>query len=291
MTGDATAAPPILRFTLRLLDAPGLCELAEVCAEDMVGMFGCRRATVRDEERVWAWAEGHKADGSSVSMAFRLSGPLEPKVFLEVTLDPGPDVPVIRQQIIDLMAIARRAWRDRRLLCEERQRARQDALTGLDNRRGIGEYLEHAIGVGRHTTEVLTVMLVDLDNFKNVNDTHGHHAGDDVLQLAATCFREVLRPSDRLCRWGGDEFLIACPGLTAKAAIGVAERLRTAFREQPRSRGTTMSIGIADTGSLSPGDYNAAALIRMADANLYAAKRAGRDRHCPGAANASRAAG
>lgn len=291
MKEEPIEGPPILRFTLRVLDAPGLVELAQVCVADMVDMFGCIRAIVRDDERVWAIAEGERVRGSTVSMAFRVSGPQEPKVFLEVTLQPGPDVPVIRQQLIELMAVARRAWRDRRLLSEERQRARQDALTGLENRRGIEEYLEHAIGVVRHTGEPLTVMLVDLDNFKSVNDTHGHHAGDDVLQLAATCFRELLRPSDKVCRWGGDEFLIACPGLPVKAAVRVAERLRAAFRDQPRSRGATMSIGIADAASLTTGEHHASALVRLADANLYAAKRAGRDQHCPGAANESLAAG
>lgn len=281
MTQVSTAAPPILQFTLRALDAPGLSELATVCAQDMVSLLGCRRAVVRDDERVWAsCAASDRREVSGVSMAFRLSGPEEPKVVLEISIEPGPDLQIIRQQFLDLMAIARRAWRDRRLLSEERQRARQDALTGLENRLSIDEYLEHALRHGMHTGEPITVMLVDLDGFKEVNDTYGHLVGDEVLQFAATCLQEHLRPTDRVCRMGGDEFLVACPGLAMGAAAGVADRLRTAFREHHRSRGATMSIGIADTGALDRSNFTAAALLRLADARLYAAKQSGRDRHC-----------
>lgn len=279
VSSDDIRSPPVLRFTMRLLDARSLSEIAEVCANDLVGLFGCQRAVVRDDGREWARAEAEaEGDVRTVTMVFRLSGPEEPMVSVDVDIEAGPDVPIIRQQLLDLMGVARRAWRDRRQLVEARQSAQTDALTGLDNRRGLEEFLEHAVNEARHTREALTVMLVDLDHFKRVNDTLGHAAGDDVLRWAAECLRSHLRPRDHVCRWGGDEFLVVCPGLAAEPAARVAHRLKNAFGRDPRARGATMSIGVADNGAVR--DPTAASLCEVADACLYEAKRAGRNQAC-----------
>ena len=273
------ATPPVVRLTLAMLDAPDLEALAQVCAHRVLEVFGAVAVRVLDDARVWAEAAvASDPVAGAVVVRLRISDAEVHPVDLEVTLPRGPDLPVLRQQLLDLVAVGRRAWRDRRRLEEERRRAREDALTGLDNRRGIEHELERAVIEARRSGGALTVMLVDLDGFKRVNDTDGHPAGDEVLRLAAACFRKHLRPSDRVSRWGGDEFLLVLPGLAAARAMPVAERLRRAFADDERARGTTMSVGIADLEALDPGRRVAGALVQLADECLYAAKRSGRDR-------------
>lgn len=273
------ATPPVVRLTLAMLDAPDLDALAEVCAHRVLEVFGAQTVRVLDDARVWAHAAVASDPALGVAvMRMRISDSESTPVDLEVTLPRGPDLPVLRQQLLDLVAVARRAWRDRRRLEVERRRARQDALTGLDNRRGIEHELERAVIDARRCGSALTVMLVDLDGFKRVNDTEGHPAGDEVLRLAAACFRKHVRPTDRVSRWGGDEFLVVLPGLAADRAVAVADRLRQAFAQDVRARGATMSIGIADLESLEPSRRVAGQLVELADRCLYAAKRAGRNR-------------
>jgi diguanylate cyclase (GGDEF)-like protein len=282
MTADVeldAATPPVVRLTLAMLDAPDVDALADVCARQVLELFGAVAVRVLDEVRVWAEsAVASDPTGSVVMIRMRISDGEALPVDLEVTLPRGPDLPIVRQQLLDLVAVARRAWRDRRRLSEERRRAREDVLTGLDNRRGIEDELERAVFEARHSGTSLTVMLIDLDGFKEVNDTDGHPAGDDVLRLAASCFRRHLRPTDRVSRWGGDEFMLLLPGLPAGRAVPVADRLRRAFADDARARGTTMSIGIADLDALDPSSRVAPQLVALADQCLYEAKRAGRNR-------------
>lgn len=272
------ATPPVVRLTLAMLDAPDVEALAQVCARQVLEVFGAQAVRVLDEGRVWAEAAvASDAAAAVVVLRLRIWDAEDLPVDLEVALQRGPDLPVVRQQLLDLVAVARRAWRDRRRLHEARRHARQDALTGLDNRRGIMDDLERAVLQAQRSGTALTVMLVDLDGFKTVNDTDGHPAGDAVLQLAAACFREHLRPSDHVCRWGGDEFLIVLPGLVASNAVPVADRLRRAFAGDRRARGTTMSIGIADLDALGSEVRIASHVIALADRCLYEAKRGGRN--------------
>ncbi|MBC8070201.1 MAG: GGDEF domain-containing protein [Deltaproteobacteria bacterium] len=195
----------------------------------------------------------------------------------------GEDLAIIRQQLLDLVSVVRRAWLRLHQLERERSDARSDALTGLANRRAIAEWLDSAYLHALHTGVPLTLMLIDLDRFKHVNDTLGHPAGDDVLQHAAAVFRAQLRPGDRVCRWGGDEFLVALPGVDGTTASTVADRLREAFAGDPRARGTTMTVGIADSqglpelcGASGPG-RGTDELIALADECLLNAKRSGRN--------------
>ncbi len=275
------STPPVLRFALRVIDAVDTATLAQVCAEEMVDSFGGLRARVVSGDRVWTEHGAPPSEEPCSTISLKLSANDETPVRLEIAMTHSEDLAIVRQQLLDLVSVARRAWVRLRQLEHERSAARSDALTGLDNRRALTEWLDGAYLHAMHTRAQLSLMLVDLDRFKQINDTLGHPAGDDVLQHAAGCFRAHLRPSDRVCRWGGDEFLIALAGADASAATIVADRLREAFARDPRARGATMTIGIADTGGLGDDGRglppDSAQLIALADDCLLSAKRAGRN--------------
>ncbi len=262
---------------MRVIDAADHDELARVCADEMVSTFGASCARVMDTTRVWCEVGQVDDDRPTAAMALRLSAPDSVAVRLEVIVSSPQDLVIWRQQLLDLVAVARRAWARLVLLEHERSLARQDALTGLANRHAIAEWLDVAYLTALHNAGALAVMIVDLDHFKRVNDTFGHPAGDDVLVCAAACFLAHLRPNDRVCRWGGDEFLIVLPQVDAAVAAQIADRLRMAFAADPRARGTTMTIGISDIDALGPGAHCAAVLVEQADGCLLAAKQAGRN--------------
>jgi diguanylate cyclase (GGDEF)-like protein len=159
----------------------------------------------------------------------------------------------------------------------ERQ-ALVDGLTGLANRRAAAEALHaEAARAGRLETP-LSVVLADLDGFKDVNDAHGHTVGDAVLRIFAEVLRETLRDSDVAGRWGGEEFLLLLPGADEDGAAQLAERVRVglAARSVPGIPGlrVTASFGVAEYA----GETNTEQLIAAADSALYRAKRAGKDR-------------
>ena len=149
--------------------------------------------------------------------------------------------------------------------------SRTDALTGLHNRRHAEEVLlAHEHGSRRHGYP-LTVLLLDIDHFKQVNDLQGHPAGDAVLRTIATCLTSTVRREDLVGRWGGEEFVVIAPHTDAAAARSLGERLRSAVCLT--SAGVTISIGGASAVGAA-----ADVLVPLADANLYEAKRGGRDR-------------
>jgi diguanylate cyclase (GGDEF)-like protein len=157
-----------------------------------------------------------------------------------------------------------------------RRTAQTDSLTGLNNRRALTEQLMRAAARARRHDEPLSVLMVDLDRFKQTNDTFGHDAGDQVLCTIADCMRDVLRGGDIYGRWGGDEFLVAL-ALTDEAGARVTgERLREAARAVELDAiglpdGIPLSFGVASGVHTSPTE-----LIREADAALYADKADGR---------------
>jgi diguanylate cyclase (GGDEF)-like protein len=167
------------------------------------------------------------------------------------------------------------------LLQEElRARSRSDELTGLLNRGAIIECLTRACARAGRDSAAIAVLLVDVDNFKSINDTHGHGVGDAVLRRIARSLAAGVRGYDMIGRYGGEEFLVVLPRSGSMDAFAAAERLRTSVANEPVSTGigklaVTISIGlaVAETGNLSP-DH----LIQAADEALYRAKRAGRNR-------------
>jgi diguanylate cyclase (GGDEF)-like protein len=147
--------------------------------------------------------------------------------------------------------------------------ARRDELTGLLNRRVLQEELDRAVETAHRDDTPLSLAMLDLDSFKDVNDSQGHQAGDRLLKSAAAAWTGALREGGVLARFGGDEFAAVLPGAGVETAAAVAERLRAAT---PKPVGC--SVGVA---TLEPGQ-SAAELLGEVDDRLYAAKRAGRDR-------------
>jgi diguanylate cyclase (GGDEF)-like protein len=155
----------------------------------------------------------------------------------------------------------------------QRLLVRRDPLTGLVNRRGFDEAMHKAwVSSGTHG-EACALLMVDIDHFKQVNDSIGHRLADEALCHVAGVLREHVRPSDTVARWGGEEFAILLPGATHELAAVIAERLRQHVSRLPS--GVTVSIGIAafPDHAASP-----EALLDAADAALYRAKHQGRDR-------------
>lgn len=148
--------------------------------------------------------------------------------------------------------------------------AETDSLTGLPNRHAWERVREEARRLAVQGREI-ALLLVDLDNFKSLNDTEGHEAGDRALKRLAALLKRCTRPVDFVFRWGGEEFgVLLAPGTARTGALAVAERIRAAAEaELPR----TVSIGVA----LSP-PLAFDRLFQEADQALYAAKRAGRNR-------------
>ncbi len=155
------------------------------------------------------------------------------------------------------------------------QMAMIDVLTGVSSRRRLEDVLERELDRARRGHPV-SVILLDMDRFKSVNDRHGHEAGDDVLRSVARVLQQVTRLSDVIGRWGGEEFLVVCTDTDLEGATRLAERLAAALRESPVPvvGQATASFGVAQAVE---GD-TLRDFIDRADLALYRAKEAGRDR-------------
>jgi diguanylate cyclase (GGDEF)-like protein len=161
------------------------------------------------------------------------------------------------------------------------QLALTDVLTGLHNRRYANESLERQWAQAERSNRPLSCMMIDIDRFKQINDTYGHKMGDDVLKQVAEVLRASVRKQDEVCRLGGEEFLLICPETTAEQAFQYAERVRQNVATNNirgadgRDFHLTISIGVA---SKNPGLLNVEMLLQLADKHLYAAKKAGRNK-------------
>lgn len=154
-----------------------------------------------------------------------------------------------------------------------------DKLTGLANRQAFDILLEQAFKEARRDGTPLSLLLVDIDDFKDINDQHGHLAGDAVIRHVAGIARQCVRESDLLCRWGGEEYLAALRGCGREQALTLAEsiraRIQQAGEDEPGPfQGLTVSIGVA---TLHTGD-TPDSLLRRSDSALYAAKADGRNK-------------
>jgi diguanylate cyclase (GGDEF)-like protein len=162
-----------------------------------------------------------------------------------------------------------------------RQLALTDPLTELNNRRHLMETMESEFERSRRTNDPLALLMVDLDHFKNVNDSYGHQQGDAVLRAIALEIRRQLRPYDTAARFGGEEFALLLPKTSADDAMMVAERLRQSisniqFTGTISELNMTASFGVAITPH--PGINSIEDLIRLADDAMYAAKNNGRNK-------------
>ncbi len=156
------------------------------------------------------------------------------------------------------------------------RKAVTDGLTGLFNRSYFDANLDQKIALAHRTGRPLTLLLADLDHFKTVNDTHGHLAGDQVLQCFADLMRNSARESDVVCRYGGEEFAIILPECDSDQAFLAAERLRKKVSQHNFGFPLTVSIGLAATTTNCR--YSPMGLLKHADLALYCAKKKGRNR-------------
>ena len=158
----------------------------------------------------------------------------------------------------------------------------RDGLTGLFNHRYAQERLDEEFDRSSRFGRDLSVLFMDLDNFKFYNDTHGHQAGDEILQMLSAIMMKTVREPDTLARWGGEEFLVIAPETGEEESCRLAERIRKAVEEyafpnaeqQPLGL-VSLSVGIA---SMSDKTESAEKLLRLADDAVYAAKDGGRNR-------------
>ncbi len=162
-------------------------------------------------------------------------------------------------------------------LSVEQRDASTDALTGQGNRRALDALLVHQMEIAERTGQAFSVLMLDIDFFKKINDDYGHMVGDDALRAFALRVREYLRQGDVCARYGGEEFVIVLPGAPLQKALEVAERIRMGVAQAPLLLTpllhATVSIGAA---TLEPGQ-TLESLLQAADAAMYAAKRGGRN--------------
>ena len=187
-------------------------------------------------------------------------------------------VPVVRQgRVIDVVGIARDVTELRQLETRQRDTSRTDHLTGLGNRRACEEAITREVARAMRENASVVFVLFDLDHFKVVNDTHGHHVGDAVLRAVAGVLLEASRSSDLVGRWGGEELLAILPSTELWAARPFAERVRAAVAAlDGLPCRVTVSAGMAEWTR----GQDVPTVLARADARLYEAKRAGRNRVC-----------
>ncbi|TAN49699.1 MAG: diguanylate cyclase [Betaproteobacteria bacterium] len=186
---------------------------------------------------------------------------------------------------IELLAtfasLAAQAIGNARLYAQVQEQARTDALTGLSNRGEFQRQLQVEEERSRRYSRSFSLLMLDIDHFKTVNDSYGHQAGDEVLRALAARLREQVRPVDHVARYGGEEFVVILPETTGEGAFALAERLRTAVADTavPATDGQTIRVTISIGIASFPADAGSGmAMIAAADAALYAAKQGGRNR-------------
>jgi diguanylate cyclase (GGDEF)-like protein len=160
-----------------------------------------------------------------------------------------------------------------------RDQAIRDPLTGLFNRRYLYETLDRELARAKREHSSISVMMIDIDLFKNINDTYGHQAGDEVLITLGSLLKHGVRQSDIACRYGGEEFVLILPGVEQADAIQRAEAIRVQFSGMTIVYGktnlaATVSTGIAFYPQHGDDSY---VLINLADKAMYQAKQAGRN--------------
>jgi len=167
----------------------------------------------------------------------------------------------------------------RRLTDRLREMAARDPLSGLLNRRGLAEALEACF---QRPGTAARLLVIDVDHFKRINDRHGHHAGDAVLCAVAGMLRRAVRQGDLVCRMGGEEFAVVCPGIDADEAWALAERIRATIEskvlgQSPGKEELRCTVTIGISGGFASTDALGQAM-QAADAALYRGKQAGRNR-------------
>jgi len=165
---------------------------------------------------------------------------------------------------------------------EFREMAIRDGLTGLFNRRYAQEQLDKEFERATSFARELSVLFMDLDHFKFLNDRHGHQAGDEILQILAEIMTQAVRESNTLGRWGGEEFIVIAPETGEEESCKLAEKIRKAVEAHPFPNAVQQPLGIVSlsvgVASRSSGTESSEKLLRLADDAVYYAKKSGRNR-------------
>lgn len=169
-----------------------------------------------------------------------------------------------------------RLWRQNRVLS---RLGTLDELTGVLNRRGFFNAVKPLANMAQRTGDEVGVLIADVDDFKKINDTHGHLKGDDVLKALGRALQNAGRASDVTGRYGGEEFIIFFPGIQRHSLIQIAEKFRLAVAEETKTAvPATVSIGVAEGGLSEDTTGDLLNLIKRADDALYRAKKEGKNR-------------
>jgi len=249
-------------------------QLLHVVVETAVEATGAMGATIKSNGHAAA-AGNYNASGERLEHPLTVGGQQLGTLVLVGIFDAEE-----RMTAASLAAHAAVALENARLHAIVERQALVDGLTGIANRRGCEDALVHEIARSDRLGVPFTLVVADLDDFKQINDRYGHDAGDDVLRETASVLRHTLRESDLAGRWGGEEFVLLLPGTEAEGGAQLAERVRAALRERSfRGRdgavfAVTCSFGVAQH---RPGEGERQ-LFSQADRALYAAKRLGKDR-------------
>jgi diguanylate cyclase (GGDEF)-like protein len=159
-----------------------------------------------------------------------------------------------------------------------------DSLTGLYNRRYFAEIASEIFELGKREHETISMIMLDIDKFKKINDTYGHQAGDKVIIALAKILHDLKRESDVACRYGGEEFVLLLPKTHSKGAFILAERIRKMVEQFQVSTDNSTHIQFTVSLGVSEVDYhedaNIESLIRRSDNAMYQAKKEGRNRTC-----------
>jgi diguanylate cyclase (GGDEF)-like protein len=153
--------------------------------------------------------------------------------------------------------------------------AKTDPLTGLSNRAGTRDLFEY---MQNHHGKTYSLIMFDIDNFKEVNDIHGHQIGDEILRELSTLAASLVRDSDHLARWGGEEFIMILPDSKVKDSAGMAEHLRTEIAEATFTGGLSVTCSFGVAGYHHRGKNSVKRMFEAADSALYKAKENGRNR-------------
>ena len=255
---------------------PAFTELTGYTQEEVVGknpsMLSAGRTTREEYERMWA-AISLKGYWQGEIWDRRKDGGVYPKwLSISVMRDESGEIRFHIAHFSDISA-------ERAAEAKLHHMAHHDMLTGLSNRVSLKDRLEHALALARRESSRVALLFIDLDRFKSINDTLGHHVGDELLIAVSQRLRQCVRESDLFARLGGDEFVVMLPGLDqTPAAASVAEKIVASIGEPyligAHTLYTTPSVGIA----IYPEDgADGESLMRNADAAMYHAKSAGRN--------------
>ena len=256
---------------LALLDAGFLVGLSGL----IVATLGAAHSAIDRRDVIWLFLPP-----LSLAVAVMLVAGVETFVFVNATFFLGLTLLVALLLAQVLEHSHRRAWSAEQALLRE---SRLDALTGVANRRALEEQGQNALRHARRSGQPVSVLMIDLDRFKTVNDRHGHGVGDQVLTALAQRCRGLMRESDSFGRWGGEEFLALLGDTAPDAARELAERMRAAVAAAPMGEtGVTLTISIGVAGMTPTPDQGVdeawARLVGAADAAMYRAKTQGRNR-------------